>query len=227
MAIRSAGLKALVAIGIVLWLARAAGAPPVSAGALDDAESSICMANSRLQGSVAAAGQDRRQPIPVEQLAGRIDNPASRARLQRELDSRLEQAQDQMIETNRGDLVRYQAAYRQLTGKDFDTAKCNGPRPRVTHAMMEQQRREADMNARMAQAGQSLAAGEAQRRADLRLSEACEARKVLDVPPQAAARLFPPGHVDNARRLYGDFVSSYQREHGTPFDPARCRPGAP
>jgi hypothetical protein len=223
MATRSTSFRAGVAIGVAVWLSPAAGQPPVSASELDNAESNICMAQARLQGSAAAAVQDSRQSIPIEQLSGRIDNPASRAQLQRELDKSLKQAQAQMVETDRQDLRRYQAAYRQLTGREFDTAQCNGPRPRVTHAMLEQQRRDADMDARMARAIQARATGEQQRQADLRLSAACDAKKALDVPPAAAARLFPPGYLDDARRVYSEFVSSYPREHGTPFDPAQCR----
>jgi hypothetical protein len=222
MAKRSTGLGALAAAGAALWLTQAAAEPP-SASALDNAEANVCMATSRLQGSVAAAVQDSRQSIPIEQLTGRIDNPVSRAQLQRELDNRVKQAQNDMVETNRRDLIRYQAEYRQLTGREFDTGQCDGPRVRVTHAMREQQQRQLAMNAQTAKMSQVLAAGEAYRQADIRMSAACDAKKSLDIPPQAAARLFPPGYVEKSRQVYGEFVSSYQREHGAPFDTARCR----
>jgi hypothetical protein len=213
----------LIGAGVALWLAQSAGAAPPGASELDNAEANICSANARLQGSIAAAVQDSRQSIPIEQLAGRIEDPVSRARLQRELDSRVKQAQAQMVETNRRDLVRYQSEYRQLTGRDFDTGQCDGARVRVTHAQREQQQRQVAMNVQTARMSQVLAAGEAYRQADIRMSEACDAKKALDVPPQAAARLFPPGYVEKSRQVYGEFVSSYQREHGAPFDPARCR----
>jgi hypothetical protein len=213
----------LVTAGVALWLPPVAGASPAGASDLDNAESNICMANSRLQGSVAAAVQDSRQSIPIEQLAGRIDNPVSRAQMQRELDNRVRQAQDQMVETNRRDLIRYQAEYRQLTGREFDSGQCSGGRPRVTHAMREQQQRQVAINAQTVKMSQVLAAGAAYRQADIRMSEACDAKKATEVPPQAAARLFPPGYVEKSRQVYSEFVSSYQREHGTPFDTSRCR----
>lgn len=181
------------------------------------------MATSRLQGSVAAAVQDSRQSIPVEQLAGRIDNPVSRAQLQRELNNWVKQAQNEMVETNRRDLIRYQAEYRQLTGREFDTRQCDGPRVRVIHAMREQQQRQVAMNAQTVKLSQVLAAGEAYRQADIRMSEACDANKVMEVPPQAVARLLPPEYVEKSRQVYSEFVSSYQREHGAPVDTAHCR----
>ena len=165
------------------------------------------MATSRLQGSVAAAVQDSRQSIPVEQLAGRIDNPVSRAQLRRELDNRVKQAQTERVETNRRDLIRYQAEYRQLTGREFDTGQCDGPRVRVTHAMREQQQRQVAMNAQTVKMNQMLAAGEACRQADIRMSEACDANKAMEVPPQAVARLFPPGYVENSPQVCSEFVS--------------------
>jgi hypothetical protein len=213
----------LIGAGVALWLAQAARAAPPGASELDNAEANICMANARLRGSVAAAVQGNRQSIPIEDLAGRIDNPVSRARLQRELDSQVRQAQQQMVETNRRDLVRYQSEYRQLTGTEFNTAQCDGARVRVTHAVREQQRRQVAMAAQTTRMAQVLAAGEAYRQADIRMSAACDARKALDVPPQAAARLFPQGYIEKSRQVYGEFVSSYQREHGAPFDPSRCR----
>jgi hypothetical protein len=219
---RSTGLAALAAAFAALWLAPAAAEPP-SASALDNAEANVCMATSRLQGSVAAAVLDSRQAIPIEQLTGRIDNPMSRAQLQRELDNRVKQAQEEMVETNRRDLIRYQAEYRQLTGLEFDTGQCDGPRVRVTHAMRAQQQRQLAMSAQTAKMSQVLATGETYRQADIRMSEACDAKKSLDVPPQAAARLFPPGYVEKSRQVYGEFVSSYRREHGAPFDASRCR----
>jgi hypothetical protein len=225
MATDSSALRILAAAAAAaaMWLSPAAGVTPPSASELDNAEANICMAHSRLQGSVAAAVQDSRQSIPIEQLAGRIDNPMSRAQMQRELDNRVRQAQDQMVETNRRDLVRYQSEYRQLTGREFDTAQCDGVRVRVTHQLREQQQRQVAMSAQTARMSQALAAGEAYRQADIHMSEACDAKKALDVPPQAAARLFPPGYVEKSRQVYSQFVSSYQREHGAPFDAARCR----
>ncbi|MGH8265626.1 MAG: hypothetical protein ACRET4_19280 [Steroidobacteraceae bacterium] len=142
-----------LALGLVLAFAEGAGAAEIDPGVLDDAETNVCAAHSRLQQAMAAASEARSKSIPVEQLGGQpIDDPARRAFLEKSLTGIAVGAQDSLVKNSRDELARYQSEYTHLTGAEFDTALCRGGVWRNTHreaaarlfsaAYLEQSRRE-------------------------------------------------------------------------------------
>jgi hypothetical protein len=212
----------LAVIGFSLALARAVGAVDVDPARLDEAETSVCVANARLDGAVAGLTDAQRGgSVPVEQLMNqRIDDPARRAALQRTVDGMMLRAQNSLVEGFRKDLERAQDAHRRLTGSDLNVALCRGAEIRTGHAQAAHKRRQAQQDAQLAQAVRDQEAGTQEL---IALQTACSDSKVLSLPPEAAARLFPAGYVDSARTRLTEFTSNYQRRNGKPFDPALCR----
>jgi hypothetical protein len=191
---------------------------------LDNAETNVCAAQVRLRAAMAGALDARTAPVPVEQLSGqKINDPARRVVLQQQLDSSIASAQEGVVNDARRDLLRYQSEYKSLTGTDLNTALCNGALPRTTHRAAAERRRDEQMQAQSARMAQDVAAGQKQRQQFGELSAACDAKKVLDLPSEAAARLYPASYLEQVRQEYAQFTGAYQRQHGTAFDPSTCR----
>jgi hypothetical protein len=209
---------------MVAALSTAGGvAAQIDPDALDAAETNVCVAKTRLDGAVAGAAEARNPAVPVEQLTGEgIDDPAHRRALQRSVDGLIVGAQNGLVETFRQELAHAQAEHRRLTGSNFNTARCNGAAPRTSHRQAADKQREAQADAQLARAMQQQRAAEQEHEERLQLEAACMDREVLSLPPDAAARLFPPGYVNEARARYGEFASAFERRTGKAFDPALC-----
>jgi hypothetical protein len=191
---------------------------------LDNAETNVCAAQVRLRAPMAGALDARTAPVPVEQLSGqKINDPARRVVLQQQLGSSIASAQEGVVNDARRDLLRYQSEYKSLTGTDLNTALCNGALPRTTHRAAAERRRDEQMQAQSARMAQDVAAGQIRRQQFGELSAACDAKKVLDLPSEAAARLYPASYLKQVRQEYAQFTGAYQRHHGTAFDPSTCR----
>ncbi len=212
----------LAVIGFSLALARAVGAVDIDPARLDEAETNVCVANARLDGAVAGLTDAQRGgSVPVERLMNqRIDDPARRAALQRKVDGIMLGAQHSIVEAFRQDLAHAQDEHRRLTGADFNVALCRGSVIRTGHVQAAHKRRHEQQDAQLAQAARDQEAGT---RELIAFQTACDDSKVLSVPPEAAARLFPAGYVDEARRRFTECATNYQRRNGKPFDPALCR----
>lgn len=211
----------LAFIGFSLALARAVAAVEIDPASLDEAETNVCVAYTRVEGAVAGLADAQRGSVPIEQLMNqRIDDPARRAALQRTVDGMMLRAQNSLVEGFRKDLECAQDEHRRLTGSDFNVALCRGAEIRTGHAQAAHQRRQAQQDAQLAQAVRDQEAGTQEL---IALQTACSDSKVLSLPPEAAARLFPAGYVDSARTRFTEFTSNYQRRNGKPFDPALCR----
>lgn len=211
----------LAIVGFSLALARAVTAVEIDPTRLDNAETNVCVANTRLEGAIAGLADAQRGSVPVEQLMNqRIDDPARRAALQRTVDGMVLGAQNSLVEGFRKDLARAQDEHRRLAGADFDIALCRGAEIRTGHTQAAHEERQAQQDAQLAQAIRDQEAGTQEL---IALHTACSDSKVLSVPPEAAARLFPAGYVDSARKRFTEFTSTYQRRNGKPFDLALCR----
>lgn len=211
----------LAIVGFSLALAGAVGAVEMDPTRLDEAETNVCVANTRFEGAVAGLADTQRGSVPVEQLMNqRIDDPARRAALQRTVDGMMLGAQNSLVEGFRKDLARAQDEHRRLTGADFNVALCRGAEIRTGHAQAAHKRRQEQQDAQLAQAVRDQEAGTQEL---IAFQTACSDSRVLSVPPEAAARLFPAGYVDNARTRFAEFTTNYQRRNGKPFDPALCR----
>jgi len=211
----------LAVLGFSLALARAVAALEIDPSRLDEAETNVCVANTRLEGAVAGLADAQRGSVPVDQLMNqRIDDPARRAALQRTVDGMVLGAQSSLVEGFRKDLASAQDEHRRLAGADFDIALCHGAEIRTGHAQAAHKRRQEQQDAQLAQAVRDQEAGTQEL---LALHTACNDSKVLSLPPEAAARLFPAGYVDSARTRFAEFTSKYQQRNGKPFDPALCR----
>lgn len=218
------GFRILAALIAATGLAEPLMAASPSSSDLDNAEARVCGANVALKNAAAATERDKNQSFPMDGIAHGATDPARRAFLQREMDSRVRAAQQSIADSARSDLLRSQSDYRLLTGREFDTGLCDGGRVRVTHAMLDQDRREAEQAAFSVKMKQVLAQGEAYRQAEAQRSDACSAKLALELDAKRAAMLFPPGYQEKSRQVYDDYLRAYQREHGKPFDPVSgCR----
>jgi hypothetical protein len=208
---------------IALAVASDQAAAQIDPGALDAAETNVCVAKTRVDAAVAGAAEARRSSVPVEDLTGeRIDDPARRQALQRSVDRVVVAGQDGLVASFRDELARAQAEHRRLTGSTFNTARCNGAETRLSHTLAAERQREAQMNAQVSRAVQQHEAGERAYQEQMQVDTACTDRKALELPADVQARLFPPGYVNDARARYAAFTSAYQRRNGRPFDPAVC-----
>ena len=212
----------LAVIGFSLALARAVGAVDIDPARLDEAETNVCVASARVDGAVAGLTDAQRGgSVPIEQLMNqRIDDPARRVELQRKVDGMMLGAQHSLVEAFRQDLARAQDEHRRLTGADFNVALCQGSVIRTGHVQAADRRRQEQQDAQLAQAVREQEAGTQEL---IAFQTACNDSKVLSLPPEAAARLFPAGYVDKARTRFTEFTTNYQRRNGKPFDQALCR----
>jgi len=184
---------------------------------LDGAEDNVCGASSRLAG--ARAGLAEKDTLPVEQLAGPIDDPRRREFLQQKLDAGLESAQKSIVASQANDLARYQSEYKRMTGAEFNVALCGDTQRRI-------KRREAWESRRREEA--------LQKHADLVVSSEgdgiraiCREKETMDGPPKDRAQAFTAEQLkdiqDGGRAAYVRLVASYERSHHKRFEPALCR----
>jgi hypothetical protein len=183
------------------------------------------VAKTRLDGALAGAAEARRSSVPVEELTGeRIDDPTERAALQGSLDGMIVSAQDGLVVSFREEFTRAQAEHRRLTGSTFNTARCNGAEIRMSHRQAADREREAQANANFARAMAQHEAGERAYQEQMQVDAACTDQEVLSLPADVAARLFPPGYVNETRARHAEFTRSYQQRTGKRFDPATLCP---
>ena len=200
-----------------------------SAYRLDELETRICSGVDGLRRATAAAAELRRAPVPgqqvadVQQMTGPIDDARRRAFLQQQLNQRMLGAQESIVTSTRQELQQNQDEYRRATGRDFQVRDCVPGQIRTTHVQREQARQEAEQQETSAMMARVLAEGDRLREIVVRDREACEAKRILDMPAQEAARLHSPARVSTARREYAEFLDAHQKFYKRPFDPSRCR----
>jgi hypothetical protein len=216
---RSSLVSLVPAVIAGAWIAHAVAASPEDERRLDTAGSNICRESSALERAVAGARQMRREVAKAAQQMSRNDEAEQRrAFLQDEFNQRALGAQEQIVADTRRTLISYQAEYRQVAGRDFDPALCEGGRLRVTYDMRlhEQQEREWESTKDMMK--KALADGEQYRLGQI----ACEDWKILQLPAEQVER-WRPGYRAEAQSRFAAFSSDYRRRTGKSFDTVSCR----